>query len=351
MNNVKTAAALTYRLLRLNITHEKQPVFLSFFLTNRCNLRCKYCFISEGKVDKSILTAEYTRDEAFELVDEFYAMGTRMIFLLGGEPLIHKDIGEIVEYITNKGILLHVITNGVLLEQKLEEVKKAHAICVSLDGIAVVNSCLRGEGVYEKAMAGLAKAKEAGLHCRIHAVISRLNLHRMEEFAKAAREIGITLTVSPPNHLGETDLDILKISDEEYRHFWTEYKEMKKKGYPIGNTLHAIETVRTWPIGYHEIMKDDTPLPQNYRKPVRCVNGDIYCGLGAEGTLYHCIQLGCLNGPNIREVGVRKAWDIIVNTRPNCMSCASINTIENSMALRMDVESLISGLKFQFIRR
>ncbi len=163
MSNLKMEAALIYRLLRLKITGRKEPVFVCFYLTNRCNLRCKYCFVMDEKIDKKILSAEFTRDEAFHFVDEFYSLGTRMMFLLGGEPLMHKHIGDIVEYIVRKGIVLHVVTNGTLLGEKYEAVKKAHDVCVSLDGVGEMNDCLRGEGVYERAMAGLKKAREHGV--------------------------------------------------------------------------------------------------------------------------------------------------------------------------------------------
>lgn len=351
IKNLITYANLGYNLLKLKMFNQKRPVFLSFFLTNRCNLRCKYCFVVDENLSKEILSAEYSKEEAFKIIDEFYAIGTRMIFLLGGEPLVHNDVGEIIEYIINKGMFLHVITNGTLIEKKLDELKRVHAICVSLDGVGKVNDCLRGERVYERAIAGLEKASKLGINCRIHSVITRHNINKFEELARVAKNLNVLLTVSPPNYLGTGDNDSLSISDEEYRFFWSSFRELKKQGYPIGNSYKSIDIMRNWPIGYHKVMSYTTPLPAGYKRPVRCVNGDIYCGLSAEGILYHCIQLGCLKGPNVKEVGVRKAWEIIVNTRPDCVSCASTNTIENSLFLRLNFETVLNCLRFQIFGR
>lgn len=349
MEHLIAAARLTYRLLRLKLTGRNEPVFVCFFLTNRCNLRCTYCFVVDEKIDRRTLSAEFTREEAFRFVDEFYALGTRMMFLLGGEPLLHKHIGEIVEYIVAKGIVLHVVTNGTLLAENCAAVRKAHAVCVSLDGVGEVNDRLRGEGVYDRALAGLIAAREQGVRCRIHSVVTRGNLRRFGETARLARELGVPLTVSPPTHIGTTDCEALRITDDEYRDFWAAYRELKRQGYPIGNTFRAIDAVRTWPIGYHEVMRDDTPLPRLYRKPARCVSGDIFCGLEPTGTLYYCVQLGCYRGPNVREVGLRRAWEILVRDRPNCVSCASINTVENSLTMRLDAGALCGHLASRFL--
>ena len=64
--------------------------------------------------------------------------------------------------------------------------------------------------------------------------------------------------------------------------------------------------------------------------------------------MFNCIQLGCMNGPNIKEHGVRRAWELLREYRPNCESCSSVNTIEVAAYLNVRHEIITDGLKFFF---
>lgn len=331
-------------ILRAKTSSNRRPVFLSLFVTNRCNLRCRYCFVIDDSIPKNILNSQYSKQEIYDLVDQFHAMGTRMIFLLGGEPLVHEDIGPIVDYIVAKGIYLHLITNGTLLPKRIQEIKKAHVICVSLDGVGDINDEFRGSGTYERAVRGIKAAVNAGVPSRIHAVLSQANLHHMRELAELARDLGVALTISPPNFLGQTDNPRLRISTQEYKQFWAQYLKLYDEGLPIANNRRAIVKCLEWPIDYHQYLQRGQKV-DNYR-PIFCLNGYTYVALGAEGVMYNCINLGCLNGPNINEMGVQKAWERLLEWRPNCTSCASINCIETAQMLNLSPVSLLSGMRF-----
>jgi MoaA/NifB/PqqE/SkfB family radical SAM enzyme len=74
------------------------------------------------------------RDNLIELVDTLYDRGCRLIVLLGGEPLMFKEIGEIIRYIKSKKMVCEIITNGYLAERYLDELALCDSVCVSLDG-------------------------------------------------------------------------------------------------------------------------------------------------------------------------------------------------------------------------
>lgn len=344
MGKLKILTGLGYNVLQSKVGKGRRPIFLSLFVTNKCNLRCKYCFVVDETLPKSILQAQYSFEEIKDIVDQFYAMGTRMIFMLGGEPLVHPQIEEIVNYIVDKGIYLHIITNGTLLTKRLPKIRKAHVICVSLDGLESINDSQRGQGTFAKAVEGIKAAVAAGIPTRIHAVLSRVNLHGVRDLALLAQKLGVALTISPPNFLGETTDANLQITNEEYKNFWAEYLAMQDGGLPIENNHKAIQKCLDWPVGYHQFIKRGQKF-DNYQ-PIFCLNGYTYVALGAEGVMYNCINLGCLNGPNINEVGIQKAWDTLLDWRPDCTSCASINCIETAMMLNLDPASLFTGFRF-----
>jgi MoaA/NifB/PqqE/SkfB family radical SAM enzyme len=291
----------------------------------------------------------FTGSEVCKLVDDLYAMGTRWIFLLGGEPLVHRDIGKIVRHIVNKGILLHILTNGTLIEQKIEEIEPADGVCVSIDGGELSTDKMRGQGTFKKALRGVEAALSRGIKTRVHAVLDKYSFGEMEMLAEMARNMGVTITISPPNHLGTSNDPALSLTREEYQDFYQRYRTLKKQGYPIGNSYFSIDKALHWPVGYHEFITAEEKT--NGYKPIPCVIGQYHGCIDAEGTVFNCIQRGCLDGLNFKEVGLQKAWDELPARRMDCVSCASINTIETSAYLNMRPEILADGFRFFFGRR
>lgn len=99
--------------------------YLRISLTERCNLRCKYCMPAEG-VDLTPTSQVLTKDEILRLADLFVSSGVNKIRLTGGEPTIRKDIEDICfELSSLKGLeTLCMTTNGIVLARKLPKLKE-----------------------------------------------------------------------------------------------------------------------------------------------------------------------------------------------------------------------------------
>ena len=115
--------------------------------------------------------------EIFKIIDDLAILGTRRINLVGGEPLSRSDIGDIINYITEKNIQCALTTNGYLVPAKLEYVKKLNVLCVSLDGEKIENDANRGEGSFEKAFNAIMTAKEHEIPVQVACVITKKNLY------------------------------------------------------------------------------------------------------------------------------------------------------------------------------
>ncbi|MBF0553530.1 MAG: radical SAM protein [Nitrospirae bacterium] len=345
IKNLKTFTELGYYLAKAKLTKKRIPAVASIYITNLCNLRCKYCFVVNDKFPSETLKSELSKSEVFEIVDELYGMGTRMMYLLGGEPLVHKDIGSIVDYIVHKGMYLHIVSNGTLLEKKIRDIRRVHGICVSLDGIGDDNDIIRGNNVFEKALSGIKASLNANIPTRIHAVLTRHNLYTFRSLAELSKKIGIQLTISPPNYLGKCDIPEISFTNEEYKEFWLSYLKLKKEGFTIGNSYEAILKCLNWPKDYHEYIKIGETF--KYYKPVFCADGYTYLNIHPDGTMYNCIQLTEPNaGPNIKEVGVKKAFERLIEWRPDCVSCSNMNAIEKSLMNNLNINTILSGLLF-----
>ncbi|MFP4136063.1 MAG: adenosyl-hopene transferase HpnH [Candidatus Acetothermia bacterium] len=126
----------------------------------QCNLRCTGC----GRIREysDYMDERLSPDEVLEAADE---SGAPVISISGGEPLIHPEIETIVENLIDEGYYIYLCTNGLLLEEKLNEFEPSDklAFAVHLDGTEEVHDKFTNrEGTYERAFTALEKAVDMG---------------------------------------------------------------------------------------------------------------------------------------------------------------------------------------------
>jgi hopanoid biosynthesis associated radical SAM protein HpnH len=150
----------TYVLRQRWSGRKRYPLVLMLEPLFRCNLACAGC----GKIQypAHILKKQLTPEECFRAVDE---CGTPMVSIPGGEPLLHPQIGEIVEGVVARKKYIYLCTNALLLKEKLHLFKpsKYLSFSVHMDGQREHHDfsvCL--EGGYEKAIEGIREAVSKG---------------------------------------------------------------------------------------------------------------------------------------------------------------------------------------------
>ena len=157
----------------------------SWRATGACNARCKYCNVdATGSTTEGELTAE----EAFHLVDEVHSFGVRWFGIKGGEPLLRKDIFEIVGYAKSLGLNVCLLTNGCFVDGEIYDnlVKNEVWTSVSIDGPEEVNDKLRGAGSYQKALAAIKKLSKGKILNGLAAAITTVNYKNLDHVAELA---------------------------------------------------------------------------------------------------------------------------------------------------------------------
>ena len=196
-----------------------RPELVSWNTTQRCNLRCGHCYLAAGKAAPEELTLE----EGARLIDELAAAGTRMLILTGGEPLMRRDLGDLVAHAAARGLVPVLGTNGMLLTraraQRLRERGLAGA-AISLDSIdPVLHDRFRGvQGAWAGAVRGLRACVAEGVPVLVQTTVLPWNYDEIEaliEFAEAESATGFTLYFLVCTGRGESLSDI---SPEQYEH-------------------------------------------------------------------------------------------------------------------------------------
>jgi pyrroloquinoline quinone biosynthesis protein E len=168
------------------------PMGLLAELTHRCSLRCPYCSnpLELDRRSNELSTSEWKR-----LIDEAAALGVLHIYFSGGEPMLRRDIAELVAHAHEAGLYSNMITSGVGFQPAvLEAVAEAGLdhIQLSVQGVDA-ETCDRVSG-YEGASirkhAIAADIARLGLRLTVNAVVHRENVHQIPDLVRLAEDWG-----------------------------------------------------------------------------------------------------------------------------------------------------------------
>lgn len=141
--------------------------YLRVSLTDRCNLRCKYCMPKEG-IDKCLHEDLLSLEEVYKIIESFVELGVDKIRFTGGEPLVRKGILELIRNVSKlEGIKdMGMTTNGILLKEMAGDLKDAGLgrVNISLDTLdpEKYRKITRG-GDLQRVLEGIEEAKKVGL--------------------------------------------------------------------------------------------------------------------------------------------------------------------------------------------
>jgi len=161
-------------------------------ITRSCNLFCAHC---RASADSSRANDELTKEECFRLIDQILEVGHPIIILTGGEPLLRKDVFEIAAYGVARGLRMVMGTNGTLITQEIATQMRDIPISrvgISLDFPAAdLQDNFRGRaGAFQAALAGIARARRAGIEVQINCTVTRLNVTYLDQLLSLALEMG-----------------------------------------------------------------------------------------------------------------------------------------------------------------
>ncbi len=329
------------RILRNKILRREEPVIVALTVNNACNLDCSYCF---GSYSNRRAKDDFTTEELIKIIDELWHLGTRNLTVHGGETLLRKDIGYLVDYMKQKGFYVNLVTNGILFPQRYKEIRNVDSLCISLDGAEEGNDKNRGRGTYKKIIEAIRLAKVEGFRLRVQATLTKYTAGDVEFLAKLAQEIGFELEFSllykPSNYELEMAMD-----DDETKKAIQKIIEAKKKGSPIFTSYRVLYNAFDWPYSYKKSKLFKNELPKNFRK-IDCYYGKTKMIIDADGFVYPCFPMIEEFKPlNIKEVGAEKAFEHVRETNP-CVACCFLTNNDHNLLLGLSLRQIWDvGLK------
>ena len=285
------------------------PITVAWDLTSACNLRCRQCYSSSGKK----LAHELTTTEALRLVDELASMSVFCVCLLGGEPLMRRDVFRILERCVEAGMRVLLTTNGWLVNDRVAGRLASiggHHVRVSLDGATkLTHDVIRGvDGSFVRATSAVVALKHAGVRrVGVSPTLMPENFHEREQIVDLALELGADeIRIGQVCNVGRAR-SMARLSSDQT----AEIRELlQRKTSEAGTRISISGPEGIWADKPHrkEVAREAL-LPDM----MGCGGGRSLTAVSPDGTVKCCILNGLPLG-NLREESFPEIW---CGTSPN----------------------------------
>lgn len=294
-----------------------RPYVISWNLTYRCNLACEHCYLDAGAkplVDKESFwdRSELSTTQCRAVIDDIASFAPEsLVILTGGEPLLRRDILDIIRYANAKSLWVVVGTNGVKITSNLAEVlmqEGLRGLALSLDSLdADRHDAFRGvKHAWKNTVHGASILGEAGLSFIIQTTVGRHNLSELEAIAEFAyRELSAkvwNLYFLVPTGRGEFVSDI---TPDEYDRVLGDLHVIQRRysGKMVVNAKCAPHYIKT----LFEL-DPESPFLRSYSGGAGgCPAGTHYLGIRPNGDVTPCPYLPVFGG-NLKSSGLADIW-------------------------------------------
>ncbi len=241
-------------------------------VTERCNLNCPMCYFNAVKGGKDPLTA----DEINQISDRLAANGVVEVVISGGEPLIRRDIFEILEHARPLFKKIYLLTNGTLLAS-MERCEKLAGLVdrvqVSLDGSRPeIHERIRGKGTFDRTIQGIKNLKRAGVReLTTSLTLNLINLEDAGHVLELAGELGVGFDFSRFTPIGRG------------------YQNQGSMAITSRQMLDVFRMVQQRALEKGTVRMD--PLYRQLGRPIRLkcgAGGPSFFSVGPDGSVYPC---------------------------------------------------------------
>jgi len=163
---------------------------LLYMMTWRCTRACNYNCLHCSFASKPAAEDEIDTEGGKRIVDQLYEIGGRWFGLSGGEPLVRKDIFEIIEYAKSIGMNVSLITNGYYVKGDILDKLARNEVmtAISLEGKEKINDYMRGKGSYATALKAMDELSRNGIFDCIVTTLNKNNCGDVDHIAQLGYE-------------------------------------------------------------------------------------------------------------------------------------------------------------------
>ncbi|MBN2104828.1 radical SAM protein [bacterium] len=220
--------------INFGLQFQKLPVLSEVALTYRCNLRCRFCYASCG-CRRSDQEYEMNTQEVFKVLERIrYEAQVPSVSFTGGEPVLRKDLLDIVRHAKSLSMWTNLITNGSRITPELADALKEEGLDsaqVSLEAGTpeLHDDIVQHQGAFRKTLDGLYALKSAGIRVHTNTTISAMNKDCLADILNIVKQSGLdklSMNLLMPAGSSLQSLDQLLVSYSEIGDIVLRIKEL-----------------------------------------------------------------------------------------------------------------------------
>lgn len=277
-----------------NTITKSAPLYVQYYVTARCNLRCEQCNVIYANADRRELNTE----ESFGVIDNLAELGTSVVLLTGGEPFIRNDLPKLAGRLIEKDVHPRIQTNGLATLERLQECAEygVRDISISLDSLVPsMQDKLNGgfESSWNTAIetvSNVGKTLGENTFAAFGCVFSPTNFKEVPSVIRFATEIGWWVSLVPahvteihnPRSFSTFNKDMIFPPEvhAEAEDVLDQVIEMKHAGYNIYDSDQFLLDMKNFVTG--------RPTTWRNRNGGVCDAGELYMAVLPDGTLAPC---------------------------------------------------------------
>lgn len=294
----------------------KTPLVLSHLVTSLCNARCRICDLWKKSPEYRNDLSKY---DITEMLGKAKKAGITDYVLWGGEPLLRKDLSEILKISKINDFSTTIITNGFLLKEMYNDILPyTDYLIVSIDANDSLHDEMRGlKGVLRRAIEGIELFKRTKTKILINSVISNLNLNKIDGLMELSKRINVSINFEPII-LYEYNKHLIP-TDEELKTAISKIVKYKKSGYKIFNSFQ-----------YLNILLENKKYVCHYPK--------IFITVDAQGNISSCLNKnwGNVKKDAFEEIFKSLEFKNFCKETEKCNQCIASCPIESSLVYQFN---------------
>jgi radical SAM protein with 4Fe4S-binding SPASM domain len=297
------------------------PLYIAWEVSLICNAQCVHCYSASGPTAKS--TGELNTEEALNMIDDLAESGLLILAFSGGEPLLRKDIFELIERAVERNLVVNVASNGYLINERMAKKIAAsgvRSVTISLDATteALHDEFRQRKGLFKKAIEAVGFLEKEGVRVVVSFTPTLMNYHESRAVVDLAYSLGASAVNMSEYVPAGRGTQLLALPPDLLRQVIQEWIDMRK------------EYAGRMQIIWHDCRAALLVAEEDRDKYSGCGAGKLTARIMVDGTLTPCVFLSTPAG-NLKQTPFKEMWqhsELLQSIRNrdlkggNCSTCS-----------------------------